>query len=211
MPRSRSCPRGIARAVVMAIAAACGSFAGANDPAIAELAERECGVCHGEQGVSADPSIPSIGGFSEYAILDLLASYESKLRNARKVELEDGTETDMVEVIEAFPASELEAIAIYYASQPWVPIQQEFDRDRAVKGARLHKVKCNKCHINGGSVPESDHALMAGQWREYLEGEFKKFDGGSRRMSSKMQQKYDTLNADGKRDIIEFLVSAGDF
>ena len=52
---------------------------------------------------------------------------------------------------------------------------------------------------------------MAGQWREYLEGEFRNFDDGSRKMSSKMQQKYETLNAEGKQAIIEFYVSAGNF
>lgn len=183
----------------------------ASDADIAAKADQECGVCHGPKGVSEKPKIPSIGGFSESAILDLLATYENDFRQARTVKLDDGTDTDMEAVIDSLSPEELESFAAYYAKQTWVPIEQEFDRKSAAKGARLHKVKCNKCHINGGSVPESDHALMAGQWREYLEGEFKNFDDGSRRMSSKMQQKYDTLNAEGKQEIIEFYVSAGDF
>ena len=178
---------------------------------IEEVAERKCGVCHGKRGVSEKPSIPSIGGFSDSAILDLLTTYEHDFRKARRVQLDDGTETDMMEVLEDFSQSELEEIALYYAQQRWTPIEQEYDREIAAEGARLHKVKCNKCHINGGSVQESDHALMAGQWREYLEGEFRNFDDGSRRMSSKMQQKYETLNAEGKQAVIEFYVSAGDF
>ncbi len=183
----------------------------ANGTEIAETAESECGICHGEKGVSEKPSIPSIGGFSDSAILDLLTTYEHDFRKARRIQLDDGTETDMVEVIESFSQPELEAIALYYSRQTWTPIEQDYDREAAAEGARLHKVKCNKCHINGGSVQESDHALMAGQWREYLEGEFKNFDDGSRRMSSKMQQKYETLNAEGKQAIIEFYVSAGNF
>ncbi|MCY4128869.1 MAG: hypothetical protein OXG15_06460 [Gammaproteobacteria bacterium] len=183
----------------------------ADSEKIVEIAESECGVCHGEKGVSEKPLIPSIGGFSESAILDLLTTYENDFRKARRVTLDDGTETDMIEVIEAFSQSELEAFALYYSQQTWMPIEQAYDREVAAEGAKLHKVKCNKCHINGGSVPESDHALMAGQWRDYLKGEFKNFDDGSRRMSSKMQQKYETLNAEGKQAIIEFYVSAGDF
>ena len=183
----------------------------ANETEIAEKAERECGVCHGKNGVSEKSSIPSIGGFSDSAILDLLTTYEHDFRIARRVQLDDGTETDMVEVLEAFSQPELEAIALYYSEQTWTPIEQDYDREAAAEGARLHKVKCNKCHMKGGSIPESDHALMAGQWREYLEAEFKNFDDGSRRMSSKMQQKYETLNANGKQAIIEFYVSAGDF
>lgn len=183
----------------------------ANDVEIAEIAERECGICHGEEGISETPSIPSIGGFSDSAILDLLTTYEHNFRKARTIQLDDGTETDMVEVIGAFTQPELDAIAMYYSEQTWTPIEQDYDPELAAEGARLHKVKCNKCHINGGSVQESDHALMAGQWREYLEGEFKNFDDGSRRMSSKMQQKYETLNAEGKQAIVEFYVSAGNF
>ena len=186
-----------------------GSIANGNE--VGEIAESECGICHGEKGVSAKPSIPSIGGFSESAILDLLTTYENDFRKARRVQLEDGTETDMIEVLEAFSQTELEAIALYYSQQTWTPIEQDYEREVAAEGARLHKAKCNKCHIKGGSVPESDHALMAGQWRKYLEGEFRNFDDGSRRMSSKMQQKYETLNAEGKQAIIEFYVSAGDF
>ena len=176
-----------------------------------QLADQRCGGCHGERGVSETPSIPSIGGFSDAAILDLLTTYENDLRKAQRIKLDDGTETDMVEVIESSTQTELEAIAMYYAEQAWVPIVQEFDRELAIEGARLHKVKCNKCHINGGSIQASDHALMAGQWREYLEGEFRNFDEGARKMSSKMQQKYETLNAKGKQAIIEFYVSAGNF
>ena len=183
----------------------------ANGDEVGATAESECGVCHGEKGVSTKPSIPSIGGFSESAILDLLTTYENDLRKARRVTLDDGTETDMIEVLDAFSQTELEEFALYYSQTTWTPIPQDFDRQLAAEGARLHKVKCNKCHINGGSIPESDHALMAGQWREYLEGEFKNFDDGSRRMSSKMQQKYETLSAKGKQAIIEFYVSAGDF
>ena len=183
----------------------------ANGNEVEEIAENECGVCHGSKGLSEKPSIPSIGGFSDSAILDLLTTYENDLRKARRVQMDDGNETDMIEVIDTFSQAELEEIALYYARQTWVPIEQEYDRKVAAEGARLHKAKCNKCHIRGGSVPESDHALMAGQWREYLEGEFRNFDDGSRRMSSKMQQKYETLNAEGKQAIIEFYVSAGDF
>lgn len=178
---------------------------------IEELAEQTCGTCHGEAGVSTKPDIPSIGGFSDIAILDLLETYKLQLREARRIRLDDGTETDMVEVIDSRTAEELENIAIYYSEQPWVPINQSFDREMAAEGSKIHKRKCNKCHIEGGSVPEADHALLAGQWRDYLEGEIKNFSDGSRQMSAKMKKQFDTLNEDAKKALIEFYVSAGNF
>lgn len=52
---------------------------------IAARAEKECGICHGKGGVSEKLSIPSIGGFSNSAILDLLTTYENDPRKARRV------------------------------------------------------------------------------------------------------------------------------
>ena len=178
---------------------------------IIELAKQNCGICHGESGVSEQPDIPSIGGFSDIAILDLLDSYKLDLRQARRIQLDDGTETDMIEVIKSRTDEELEAIALYYSEQPWEQIKQPFDRTLAAEGFEIHKRKCNKCHLEGGSVPEADHALLAGQWRDYLEREIKNFSDGTRQMSSKMKKQFDTLNEETKKALIEFYVSAGKF
>ena len=175
----------------------------------ARIADRECAECHGPQGRSERPDIPSIGGFSEFAIMDLLESYSLGFRQARAVELEDGSETDMARIVEAMSEEDIEAVAIYYANQEWVPHEQPFDANLARRAARIHSVKCGKCHPRGGSVPEADHALLAGQWREYLAGEFRDFDSGARRMADKMKQRYDTLSDADKAALLEYYVSAG--
>ena len=174
-----------------------------------EIAERECAQCHGDGGRSQRSDVPSIGGFSEFAIMDLLESYGLGFREARTVALEDGSETDMARVVASLSESALEAVALYYADQEWIPHDQPFDRSMAARGARVHSVKCGKCHPRGGSVPEADHALLAGQWREYLAAEFRDFDNGSRRMADKMKQRYDTLSQADKAALLEFYVSAG--
>ena len=111
---------------------------------IEEIAERECGACHGAKGVSEKPSIPSIGGFSDSAILDLLTTYENDLRRARRVQLEDGSETDMIEVIDAFSPLELEAIALYYSEQTWTPIEQHYDRTSAINAISMAAASRNR-------------------------------------------------------------------
>ena len=174
----------------------------------AAIAER-CDQCHGASGRSEDPLVPSIGGFSEFAIIDLLETYRVGLRQARPATLPDGTETDMVEIGRALSGVEIEAVALHYSRQTWRPHRQSFDAKLARRGTEIHDAKCGKCHSAGGSVPEDDLALLAGQWREYLTMEFEDFDAGSRRMVAKMKAKYETLSAADKAALVEFYVSAG--
>ena len=181
----------------------------ADAPGGEEIAERACRECHGPGGRSAQPDIPSIGGFSAFATMDLLDSYLLGFRQARAVTLEDGSETDMLAVAEALSADAIEAVAVYYAAQTWQPHAQPFDAELARRGARIHARKCAKCHLKEGSVPEADHALLSGQWRAYLAAEFRDFDSGARRMADKMKQKYDTLSATDKAALLELYVSAG--
>ena len=177
---------------------------------VESIAER-CNECHGEAGHSEKQDVPSIGGFSEFGIMDLMESYRAGFREARKYQLPDGTETDMAEISRSLSEEELEAVALYYACQTWQPHQQEFDAALARRGAQIHDIKCDKCHSEGGSVAQDDLAIMSGQWRRYLEMEFEDFDSGSRRMADKMKEKYDTLSEDDKRAILELYVSAGNY
>ena len=175
-----------------------------------EVASR-CNECHGERGHSETPDIPSIAGFSMLATMDLLDTYRLGLRNARTVTMPDGSETSMEEVAESLSEEDELAVVIYFANQEWRPHDQPFDADLARRGARIHEEKCDRCHYEGGSDPESDLPLSAGQWREYLVAEFDNFDSGRRAMSDKMKEKYDTLSAADKQAIIELYVSAGNY
>lgn len=178
---------------------------GAEGAVIAE----QCDQCHGPSGHSEDPLVPSIGGFPEFAIIDLLESYRVGFRQARPVTLPDGTETDMVEISRALSDAEIEAVALHYSLETWRPHKQPFDATLAKRGGEIHNAKCDKCHSGGGSVAEDDLAILAGQWREYLKMEFEDFDTGSRRMVDKMKAKYETLSAADKAALLEFYVSAG--
>ena len=171
----------------------------------------KCDECHGEGGRSETPDIPSIGGFTDFAIVELLDTYQMGLRTPRTVALPDGTETDMGQIAQALSDDDAWAVAEYYSRQTWRPHEQRFDADLAAAGARIHDEKCDKCHHDGGRDPEFDLPITAGQWREYLVAEFENFDSGRRALSKKMKEKYDTLSAADKRAIIELYVSAGEY
>ena len=115
----------------------------------------------------------------------------------------------MVEISRALSDEEIEAVAVHYSLAAWRPHKQTFDAVLAKRGAEIHNTKCGKCHSEGGSVAEDDLAILAGQWREYLEMEFEDFDSGTRRMVAKMKAKFETLSDADKAALLEFYVSAG--
>ncbi len=174
----------------------------------AEIAKK-CDGCHGVDGHSEDPEVPSIGGFSDFGIVDLLESYRNGNRQARRYKSADGEETDMAEVARALTEDDAFAVGEHYANQIWKPHEQEFDLELARRGAQVHDIKCDKCHSEYGGAAEDDLAIMSGQWRQYLEMEFEDFDSGERKMSRKMKEKYDTLSAEDKKAILELYVSGG--
>lgn len=176
-----------------------------------EIANRLCRDCHGELGSSETPGIPSIGGFSEFAIIDLLDSYRHGFRQARSITFDDGSENDMKQVIDALSEVEIETVAVYYSEQEWRPHPQPFDAELARRGAAIHSRKCGKCHPKGGREPDADHALLAGQWRDYLARELRNFTTGERRMADKMKKKFDTLSESDKDALLEYYVSASKY
>ena len=173
-----------------------GSLQTAPEGASNKLVDR-CSACHGDRGQSDTPDIPSIGGFTGFAIMELLNTYRLGLRKARTVALPDGTETNMEEVVASLSEDDEWTVSAYFSKQRWRPPDQPFDADLAALGAEVHDERCDNCHHDGGRDPEFDLPITAGQWREYLVAEFENFDSGRRKMSEKMKKKYDTLTAGG--------------
>ena len=176
----------------------------------ARLAER-CDDCHGPNGVSEDREVPAISGFAPYAILDLLESYRIRERKSRRHEGIDGRRTDMNEISADLTVIEAQVVADYYGRQRWVPKDQPFNRSLAKRGAKIHEIKCAGCHSDYGGDPDDELALLLGQWRDYLELEFDKFDKGTRPMPDKMGSKYKSLTAADKRALLELYASGGRF
>ena len=97
-----------------------------------------CNQCYGDRGQSETPDIPSIGGFTGFAIMELLNTYRLGLRKARSVALPDGTETNMEDVVAALSEEDEWTVSAYYSRQRWKPPEQPFDADMAALGAQVH-------------------------------------------------------------------------
>jgi len=105
--------------------------------------------------------------------------------------------------------ADIEALARYYSTRPYRVHKQKADAKLAKKGAKIHRHKCKKCHSDGGTNPDDDASLLAGQPREYITRAFEKLSNRERPMPKKMRKKFKKLKEKQKKALIEYYVSGG--
>lgn len=172
---------------------------------------KDCNSCHGNKGISIERDIPTIAGFSETSINDILFSYRDEERPAIDSKYRSGDitrpETNMVKIAQALTEEQIEALAIYYSELPFKAAKQDFDAALAKKGAKTHKRQCEKCHEDGGSSPDDDAGILAGQWVEYLNASFVSYLDGSRDGDKKMLKKLNKLSPEKIEQLKHFYAS----
>lgn len=171
----------------------------------------DCNYCHGENGVSSDPTVPTLAGMSEVFLIDTMAIYIDRDRPCVEAEYlagpEKGSKTDMCKIVDGLSEAEIEETAKYYAGQKYVRAKQDFDAERAARGEKLHDSGCKKCHEDGGSVAEDDGGFLAGQWTPYLRQSLEHYGDGTRPMPKKMKPKFEKLSADEIEDLLHYYAS----
>jgi sulfide dehydrogenase cytochrome subunit len=177
----------------------------------AQVAEQQCAACHGKNGASTDPAIPIIGGYSAKYIVDSLENFRKKIRACAEVTIpsgpKKGTKSDMCKVVAAMAPGEAEAVARHLSAQKFVRARQPFNRARADQGARVYKLRCQKCHDNDGASPDEDNGILAGQWTSYLRDQLAGFRAGTRPIDDKMKQRLDKVSKDEEESLLHFFAS----
>ena len=113
----------------------------------------------------------------------------------------------MCDVVAGLTDDQIEAIAAHYAALPFVPAEQEFDAALAERGKAIHDSECTRCHSDGGSNPEDEASILAGQWMGYLETTFAQYAAGEREQPEKMKEKMDALSAEDQTALIHYYAS----
>jgi cytochrome subunit of sulfide dehydrogenase len=167
----------------------------------------KCDNCHGKDGNSEDAKVPNIAGMSAVYISDTLKAYLSGDRIGVKYKPKNGEESDMEKVANKLSDDEINDISDYYAGKTFQVHAQEFDAAMAAKGKKKFDKECDKCHSEGGTVADDDAGILMGQWKPYLQEQFKLFGDGTRLMTKKMRKKFEKLNDEEKADILEYLAS----
>ncbi|MBI5781457.1 MAG: cytochrome c [Rhodocyclales bacterium] len=166
----------------------------AADPAT-NLLSAMCSGCHGTDGSSRGPTIPSIAGMNAEYFVDSMKAFRDGTRAA----------TVMTRIAKGYTDQEIEAMAQYFAAQKLVRFPQSFDPKLAERGKRLHENYCEKCHEDGGM--KSDEAgVLAGQMMPYLRFSLDDFLQGRREIDKKMKAKVDDLLAAEGKEGLEAVV-----
>ncbi len=158
-----------------------------------------CAGCHGENGASTGPGIPSIGGLSKDYFVESMKNYKSGAT----------PNTIMTRIAKGYEDSEFEQMGDHFSKQKFVAATgQTVDAAAAGKGKKLHKKYCEKCHEEGGAIDADGTGVLKGQWKPYLSAQIAAFMAGDREMGKKMAKKLKKLHKaegdDGLKAVIEY-------
>lgn len=170
----------------------------AGEMASPTMLANNCTGCHGAQGSSKGPAIPTIAQMSEETFIEAMKSYKSG----------DRPSTIMGRLAKGYSDEEIEVMAGYFAKQTFVRYAQDYDAAKAAKGKELHEKYCEKCHVDGGVKDEDGSSILAGQWMPYLHFNMADFQEGTREMTKKMKKRMDAMvkeqGEESLDDIIHF-------
>ncbi len=148
--------------------------------ASAEALANTCAGCHGIDGSSTGPAIPSIAEMSAEYFNEAMLDYQTK----------DGrVNTIMTRIAKGYSEEEINLMAGYFAKKKMARYVQKFDAEQAKTGKKLHDKYCEKCHEDGGRSAEDDAGILAGQWTTYLHYTMDDYIEGRREMTKKMKKK----------------------
>ena len=147
-----------------------------------------CAGCHGGNGVSMGPSIPTLAGMSSVYFVETMEGYKT----------DEIPSTIMGRLAKGYTTAEFEQMGEYFAKQEFVAAKQDADSAKAEKGAKIHDKYCEKCHSEAGTVADDDSGILKGQWKSYLSAQMMDFHNKDRKASKKMAKKMKKmLNKEG--------------
>ena len=156
-----------------------------------------CAGCHGTNGGSAGPVMPSLAGQSKEAIVVALQKFKSGERPS----------TIMGRLAKGYSDADFAAMGDYFASQKIYVTQQTLDPKRVAKGASLQEANCGRCHIEDGKEGKDDTPAMASQWLPYLQMQMALYTAGMRKMPEKMEEKVKPLSVEDLESLLHFYAS----
>jgi cytochrome c553 len=125
------------RSLLIGLAAAAVLISGAGAQGVAERIKL-CGTCHGEDGNSQMPNIPSLAGQPEFFIINQLFLMRE---GVRKVEA-------MAALVKELKDDDLQALAKHYAAQPPKASGELIDPALVQRGSELAATRrCGSCHL----------------------------------------------------------------
>ena len=169
----------------------------ADQDAATNMLADTCVACHGKNGNSVGPAIPSLAGMSPNYLMGAMLAYKY---DDDEDKLDSVIESDIdFEDVEAFPRystmmgrlakgyteEEIKLLANYFSSETPVRPAQTVDSANAAQGKNLHDKYCEKCHEDEGRLADDDTGVLAGQWKPFFLYSMHDFKNGDRAMPKK--------------------------
>lgn len=118
-----------------------------------------CHSCHGENGVSSNPEVPSLAGQHEAYLSRSIKGYQSA----------NAVSETMRAIVAPLKDDDIRRLAHHFAAQPYVRNKQAADPAKIEKGREVYLKLCQICHRDEGrSSSYADYPLLAGQSLDYL-------------------------------------------
>lgn len=176
-----------------------------------EATIKSCNDCHGDNGVSQWNDVPTIAGVDAFVHSDALYVYRDKGRLCAMSKYRQGdtsrAESSMCDIAAELSDDTIEKLAAHYAALPFVPAKQDFDASLAAAGKVIHDRDCARCHSDGGSNPDDEAGILAGQWMGYLRTAFAEYAAGEREQLDKMKEKMDPLSDKDVEALVHYYAS----
>ena len=152
--------------------------------ASARMLSETCAGCHGTDGASGGPAIPTIAGMNGEYFVELMQGYRG----------DEVYGTIMNRIAKAYTDEEIALMGTFFAGKEFKPAKQEFDESMVKTGLKLHDKYCEKCHSEGGKILEDEeYYILAGQWTPYVKNAIADFREERREMPKKMKKQLEKL------------------
>ncbi len=130
-----------------------------------------CAACHGEDGNSAKPELPSIAGHPKLYIETQLVLFREELRKSDQ----------MLPVVKGMKDAEIVKLAEHFSKLPRRVMESGAMEPKLAQRARAltKKNNCNVCHLSDFSG-QNQVPRLAGQREAYLEASMRAYRDGKR-------------------------------
>jgi sulfide dehydrogenase cytochrome subunit len=172
----------------------------------AKMMADTCAGCHGPDGKSVGPATPNLAGISEYYFIDSMTYFKNLPKGADHAE-DARPATIMNRIAKGYTEEQIEAMAQYFASLPVYKADVPHDAAKAKMGAPIYEDSCSKCHDEGGSLPDDDAGILAGQWLPWLKYSMEDFRSGHREMPRKMKKAVEELSDSEIEAVLHYFAS----
>jgi cytochrome c553 len=157
------------RPLLLGLAVATVSISGAGAQGVAERI-KQCAACHGEDGNSQMPNLPSLAGQPEFFIINQLFLMRE---GVRKVEV-------MAALVKDLKDDDLQAMARHFAALTPKPSGEPIDPALVQRGAELAATRrCGSCHL-AALIGADQIPRIAKQRVDYLISALKELRDGNR-------------------------------